>query len=229
MRRHAAPAAAALALALALSACGGGGHGPQPGQALSEAKQHLDQTQGVHFALTSSGVPSGVTTVTAADGILTRAPAFEGSITVPVHGLSVKVSVISVGGKTWAKLPFVPVYQPINPSDYGAPDPGTLLDPNTGISSLLPATTGVSAGSSQRGGEGNRSVLTDYHGTVPGATVAHVIPGSSGDFAATYTIDDQGYLSQAALTGHFNGGGQPASTYTVTVSDYGTTQQISPP
>lgn len=227
MRRHAWPAA--VALTLTLSACGSGSHPLQPDQALTEAKQHLDQTQGVHFTLVSSDVPAGVTTVSAADGTLTRAPAFQGTITLPIHGMTVKVEVVSVGGKTWAKLPLLPGYQTINPADYGAPDPGTLLDPSTGISSLLPATTGVSVGASHRGGEGNRSVLSDYHGTVPGAAVAHVIPGSSGDFGATYTIDDQGYLSQAVLTGHFSGEAHPASTYTVTVSDYGTDQQISAP
>lgn len=221
--------ATVVALVLSLAACGGSTHALPPDQAVGQAKQHLDQTPGVHFTLTSSDVPSGVTAVTAADGTLTRAPAYQGTITVPIHGLSVKVAVISVGGRTWAKLPFVADYQQINPADYGAPDPGSLLDPDTGISSLLPATTGITAGASHRGGEGNRSVLTDYHGTVPGATMAHVIPGSSGTFDATYTIDDQGYLSQAVLTGHFNGGAQPANTYTVTVSAYGTTQKISPP
>lgn len=230
MPRHAAPAALALAVALILSACGGAGATAlSADQAITEAKQHLDQTSGVHFNLTSSEVPAGVTTVSAADGTLTRAPAFQGTITVPIHGLTVTVDVISVDGTTWAKIPLVPGYQQIDPGDYGAPDPGSLLDPTTGISSLLPATTEVTTGLSHRGGEGNRSVLTDYHGTVPASAVAHLIPGSAGDFGATYTIDDQGYLSQAVLTGHFNGEAHPASTYTVTVSDYGTDQQISAP
>jgi lipoprotein LprG len=219
----------AAAIVLVLAGCGASGGGLAPTVALKEAKQHLDQTSGVHFALDSTDLPAGVTAVSKADGVLTRAPAFQGSITVPVMGIGATVQIIAVGGKVWAKLPFTSSFQTIDPAQYGAPDPQSLLDPATGIASLLPATTALSAGDSHRGGVGNKEILTDYHGTVPGATVSHVIPGSTGDFAATYTIDGDGYLSQAVLTGHFDGAATAPSTYTVTVTAYGTTQQITAP
>lgn len=221
-----------LLLVAALAAgCGSGSGGSAlpPDQALAQAQQHLASTSGVRFTLFTEDLPEGVTALRKADGVLTSAPAYQGTITLPVMGFEAPIDVTAVDGKVWAKLPFTSSYQQIDPAKYGVPDPATLLDPTTGIASLLPVTTGATRGESHRGGDDNRSVITDYHGTVPGATVARLIPGATGDVDATYTIDDQGYLSQAVLTGRFNGQGHPANTYTVTVSDYGTQQQITAP
>lgn len=224
-------AAVLLGTAGALAGCGGGGGGtPDPKQALTQAKKHLDDTSGVHFTLTSDNLPKGVTTLSKADGTLTRAPAFKGTITVPIGGFGdASIAVVAVGGAVYAKIPLTTGYQKINPADYGVPDPATLLDPDTGISSLLSATDHVKKGGSVRGGKDNRSVLTEYSGTVPGKAVAAVIPGSAGTFEATYTIDDAGLLSKAVLTGHFHGDTVPPNTYTVSIDDYGTDEKITPP
>jgi lipoprotein LprG len=217
-----------VAAVLVLTACGG--HSSlSPSDALAQAKRHLDTTSGVHITLTSDNVPSGVTAPSKADGVLTHARAFQGSITVPVMGISASIGVIALGDKVWAKLPFTFSYQQIDPAKYGVPDPAGLLDPHTGISNLLAESTGVKAGSSHRGGTDNKTVLTEYDATVPGADVAHVIPGATGPFRAAYTIDDSGDLDSAALTGHFAGTSHPAFTYTVTLSDYGTHQDITAP
>lgn len=222
----------ALLLLAPLAACGGGGSGDSglsPAKVVAEAKTHLDNTKGVHFTLGSDDVPKGVTTLVKADGVLTRAPAFKGTITVPVLGTQADIGIVAVDGKVYAKLPFTSSYQTVDPADYGVPDPATLLDPDTGISSLLSATQDLKKGDSVRGGEDNKSVLTEYSGSVPGADVAKVLPGASGDFTATYTIDDQQILSKAVITGHFNGAKVAANTYTVTVSDYGTDEAITAP
>lgn len=222
----------ALALLLPLAACGGGGSGGSglsPAKAVSEAKAHLDDTKGVHFVLDSDDVPKGVTTLVKADGVLTRAPAFKGTITVPVLGTQADIGIVAVDGKVYAKLPFTSKYQTVDPADYGVPDPATLLDPDTGISSLLSATDNLKKGDSVRGGADNKSVLTEYSGTVPGEDVAKVLPGATGDFKATYTIDDHQILSKAVITGQFNGAKVAANTYTVTVSDYGTDDTITRP
>ena len=220
-----------LALLAPLAACGGGSDDADlsPEKVLGLAKDHLDQTSGVHFAISSDDIPKGVTTLEKADGVLTRAPAFKGTITVPVLGTTADIGVVAVDGKVYAKIPFTSGYQTIDPSDYGVPDPTTLLDPDTGISSLLAATEDVAKGDSVRGGKDNKSVLTEYTGTVPGDDVAAVLPGATGDFDATYTIDDQEILSKAVITGHFNGADEAANTYTVTVDDYGTDEKITAP
>jgi lipoprotein LprG len=227
----ASPLVTALLLA-GLTACGGGGSsssGAAPADALATAKSHLDATSGVHVTLATSDLPSGVTAPTKADGVLTRAPAFSGSITVPVLGVSASVAVVAVDGTVWAKLPFTSSYQTIDPAKFGVPDPAALLDPTDGISALLAESTGATKGSSQRGGEDNRSILTEYDATVPGDAVAKIIHGATGDFQAKYTVDDAGDLEAATLTGRFAGQDKPAFTYTVTLSDYGTTQEITAP
>jgi lipoprotein LprG len=217
-----------------LVACGGSGgsdgsSGAAPADALATAKSHLDTTSGVHVTLATSDLPSGVTAPTRADGVLTRAPAFSGSITVPVLGISADVGVIAVDGKVWAKLPFTSSYQTIDPAKFGVPDPAALLDPTDGISALLSESRDATKGSSRRGGQDNRSILTEYDATVPGDAVAKIIHGATGDFQAAYTIDDGGDLDEATLTGHFAGAAKPSFTYTVTLSDYGTTQEIAAP
>lgn len=227
-RRRAAVVVPVVAAVLAVSGCGG--HATtSPGTALTQAEQHLDSTSGVHLTLTSSGVPAGVTAPSKADGVLTRAPAFQGTITLPVMGISASIGVIALGNRVWAKLPFTTSYQPIDPAKYGVPDPAALLTPATGVSHLLAQSRGTTTGASRRGGTDDKAILTEYDATLPGADVAKVIPGATGSFRAAYTIDDSGYLDSAALTGHFAGAGHPTFTYTLTLSEYGTTQHISAP
>jgi len=201
----------------------------QPAEALALAKRTLDATSGVRFRLRTDDLPDGVTAPTSAAGVLTDAPAFQGEITAPVKGLTVAVDVIAVDGEVHAKFPFVQEYAEIDPEDYGVPDPATLLDPDTGLPSLLSSGEHVRRGESIRGGAGNRTVVTEYAATLPGDTVAGVIPGSEGDFAATYTIGSDGALDAAVLTGHFNGLDSPANTYTLTIDDYGVEQRIEAP
>jgi len=228
-RRAVALAAAVVGVALAASACGGSGSSLSPADALAQAKKHLDETKGVHVVLATKDLPAGVDGLEKADGVLTRAPAFKGTITAPIKGLTASVDVVAVGGKVYVKLPFVGTFQDVDPADFGVPDPATLLDPDTGISSLLPATEHVKKGDSVRGGKDNKQVLTEYSGSVPGDAVAGVIPGATGDFDATYTIDDDGELTQAVVTGRFNGADVAPNTYTVTLDDYGTSPEISAP
>ncbi len=200
-----------------------------PSGALAVAKHHLDTTAGVHLEISEKDLPGDVSGLVSATGTLTKAPAFDGTVTVAMSGIQPVIPVIGVGGKDYAKLPLTVGWQAIDPSKYGVPDPGTLLSPTAGISSLLTATEGAKPQGSVRGGEGNKEVLTEYDGTLPGTAVATIVPGSTGDFTVAYTISDSGELSQAVLTGHFYGAGHAASTYTLTLSDYGTTEAIKAP
>jgi len=229
---HARRALGPLALALAVSALAGcGSHdkaGVSPERTLAAAKRNLDGTTGVRIGLSTPRLPTGVDGLLDADGIGTHAPAFTGAIKVSAGGVTADASVVAVHHTVYAKLPFTSKFVRIDPADYGAPDPAQLMSKDQGFSSLLTASTGVEKGSSERGGEGNKEVLTAYSATVSSAAVAHVIPTASGSFAATYTISDSGELRKAELTGVFYKKA-PRMTYTVTFEDYGTQKDIKAP
>jgi lipoprotein LprG len=224
---------AAVAAAFLLAGCSGsdGGHKKAeqtPEQALAAAKKTLDETSGVHFALDSQGVAEGTTALLSGQGVLTDAPAFDGKIVVQFAGLKPEVPVIAVDGKVYAQLPLTTGWQDIDPAAYGAPDPAALMSPDHGLSTMLPATTGLRKGKTVRGGEGNKEVLTSYSGTVPASAAKVIVPTVSGDVDATYTLTSDDELRQAVLTGDFYGNGK-TETYTVTVDHYGTQKDIKAP
>lgn len=201
---------------------------PTPAEVLAQAKQKLDETSGVRLEVTSEDLPEDITGLVSATGVLTRAPGFDGSIVVQYAGFTPEVPVVAVDGKVYAQLPLTTGWQEIDPAEYGAPDPAALMDPATGLSSFLTATTGVTEGDSVRGGANNSEVLTSYSGTLPAATAAVIVPSVAGNVAATYAVNDGGELRSAQLVGDFYGTGAE-STYVLTVDDYGTEQDITAP
>lgn len=219
-----------LGLALSvLSACGGSSaSGPAPAAALKTAEQKIADTSGLALTLSTDNLPDGVQGVKAASGTVTDAPAFDGTLTVDIVGGAFPVPVKAVDGKVYAQIPLTPGWSVVNPADYGAPDPARLLSPDQGIPAILAATQALKKGGQTRGGKDNKEVLTTYTGTVPGEAVAHLIPGASGDFQASYGIADNGELRSASLTGAFYPG-HPSLTYTLGLDDYGTTQDITAP
>jgi lipoprotein LprG len=218
------------AVVVVLAGCGGGSGGSNvdPATALKTAGQKLADTSGVTLSLTTSDLPDGVQGVKAAAGTVTDAPAFDGTLTAVISAGTFQVPVKSVDGKVYAKIPLTPAFAPINPGDYGAPDPGLLISADKGIPAILAATTDAKAGDQIRGGTDNKEVLSTYSGTVPASAVGNLIPGASGDFHATYGIADNGELRQATLTGAFYSG-QPSLTYTLVLTDYGTSTDIAAP
>lgn len=226
-----------LAMALGAAGCGGdddksGGGGKQasPQEVLAAAKKTLDETSGVNVSLTTDELPSGVTGITSATGTGVHPSAFEGTFKLSVNGLPADADVIAVDGKTYAKNSLLlPDWTEIDPSDYGAPDPAKLMDPDGGFSGLLAAATGVEAGASVRGGKDNKEILTEYTGTIPGTAAEALIPTAEGDFAFTYTISDEDELREAVLKGAFYGKGEGDVTYTLTLDDYGTEKEITAP
>lgn len=228
VRRNRSLAAALAAPLLLVSACSGGDDEPNtPEDVLAEAKTQLDETSGVSLALTAGELPKGVDALVEATGVGTHAPAFEGDIKVSVNNLSLDAPVIAVEGQVFAKLPFTSEYNEVDPANYGAPDPATLMDPDTGLSAWLTALEGVEEGDETRDGD---RVLTTYSGTLPGTAVAEVIPSATpkADFDATFSIDDDGRLAIAEVTGPFYGDVGDVE-YTVDVSDYGTDEEITAP
>ncbi|MGZ4438395.1 MAG: LppX_LprAFG lipoprotein [Nocardioides sp.] len=225
------PARAVLALllplALTATACSKGAAAQDPTQELAAAKKALDTTSGVHLSLRTDRLPSGVDGLLSADGDATHAPAFKGSIKVAASGLTADVKVIAVDGAVHAVLPFQTAYSTVNPGDYGAPDPAALMRTDGGLSSLLTAARGVTAGKQQRDG---KDVLSTYDATVPGRAVASIIPSADAKkgFDATFTVDGDHRLHEAILTGPFYPKGGNV-TYTIEFSHYGSSPSITAP
>jgi lipoprotein LprG len=224
---------AAVATALLLTGCTGKDESDKkaaesPEHALATAKKLLDSTSGVRLTLDSEGVASDATALLSAEGVLTDAPAFDGTIVVQVAGLEPKVPVVAVNDTVYAQLPLTSGWQEIDPAAYGAPDPADLMSRDRGLSSMLTATTGVTRGKAKRGGEGNKEVLTSYAGTLPASAVKVILPSVTGNVKATYALTGEDELRQAVLVGDFYGTGA-SETYTVTVEDYGTDKDIKAP
>lgn len=219
-----------LAVVVVLSGCSGGSSSSQgdPATVVTDARHKLEDTSGVNLSLTTSDLPDGVQGVKSASGTITDAPAFDGTLGVATAAGSFSVPVRSVNGTVYAQIPLTPGWAHVNPADYGAPDPAKLTSADQGIPAILAATTGLKQGDQVRGGTDNKEVLTNYTGTVPASAVAHLIPGASGDFDATYGITDSGELRQASLTGVFYSG-KPKMTYSLLLTDYGTSKDISAP
>jgi lipoprotein LprG len=198
-----------------------------PTKVLAAAKKNLDATTGVHILLSTDKLPSGVSGLLKADGVGTHDPAFEGDIKVSVGGVLADAQVVATGGDVYAKLPFTTKFTKIDPARFGAPDPAVLMSDSDGLSSLLTSAKHVKEGKQVRDG---KRVLTSYTGTVPGKSVAAVIPSadSGADFKATFTVTDQQQLAKAVLSGPF----YPKSgdvTYTIVFDDYGTKKNIKAP
>ncbi|WP_182526437.1 LppX_LprAFG lipoprotein [Nocardioides dongkuii] len=233
LRRGASVAAAGVAV-LTLAGCsdddGSVAEGASPEEVLTLAKETLDETTGVQITLEADDLSSDVAAgIRKATGVGVHPPAFEGEFDLSVNGIPATAEVIAVGGTVYARNSLlIPDWTAIDPGQYGAPDPGELMSDDAGFSTLLTDTTEVEERGEVRGGEANDEIYTQYTGTVPGETVANIVPSASGDFAASYTISEDGELREAQLTGVFykNDG---EMTYTIRFSEYGTEQDITAP
>ncbi|MDT9594584.1 LppX_LprAFG lipoprotein [Nocardioides zeae] len=202
-----------------------------PEEVLKAAKDELDETDGVRIAITASDIPDDVSTaLVGADGTAVRPDGFSGVLNVRFAGGVVDADIVALDGVVNADLPFVG-WSVVDPQDYNAPDPGLLLDPDQGISTLLTATDDPAADGedAEACASGDDRTGFPYTGTLDGAVVRNFIPGADdGTFDARYLIDDEGRLCNARLTGAFYPGTDPM-TYTVVFSDYGTTIDITAP
>ncbi len=220
------------AVLLALAGCSGSDGAaadqPSPSEVMAQAKQTLDDTSGVRIELVTDDLPAGVTGLTRATGVGVHPPAFDGDITISLSGNTFDVPVVAVDDAVYVQLPLTSGFQDVDPGAYGAPDPARLMSPDAGLSSLLTRTTGLEKGTSVRGGSDNSEILTEYTGSVAGTAVRNVIPTAKGEFAAAYTVTDDGELREARLTGVF----YPSSdemTYTVGFDGYGVDKKIVAP
>jgi len=190
-----------------------------PQALLGRAKSTLDATSAVRFTLSSSGVGGGGLALVGGMGDVARPAAFRGTLMLSQAGASLDVKVISVGGTVYAQLPFTNGYTPVKPSEFGVSDPGRLIDPNTGITSLLTsANSATTAPSDRYQGES----LDEVHITLPAARVASVLDTTqrSGEVKGTVGIDPTSHqLRRVVLTGPLLDK-EKSVTYTLVLEDY---------
>lgn len=218
-----------LTCLLVLTGCGGSDKPAEkkPSEVMASAKKQFDEASSVHIALSTTSTPSAGNGVLGATGDVTHAPAFAGDVKVVISGLTATVPVTAVDGKVFAKLPLQTKSTPINPQEYGAPDPASFADPDAGLSSLLTKIQGLKKGAQKRSGD---QILTSYSGSLPGAAVKAIIPSADAkaDYATVVGIDDKERAVTVKITGTFFSG-ESDTTYDVKFSEYGKGVKITAP
>jgi lipoprotein LprG len=201
-----------------------------PEEVMASAKAKLDETSGVEIKLSTDDEPDDGDFLASAEGtLIADPPSFEGEVAGRVMGATASdIAVVSVDGDLYVEVPVLG-WQDLDPDEFCAPDPGALLDPDTGVSTILTSTEDLEQGESELGGEDNDETLTPFTGTVPGDAVRNLLPCAEGDdFDATYRIDADGYLTEAEITGEFFAGMDPI-TYVIEVQEYDVEQEITAP
>lgn len=203
-----------LLLGVCLGACKGSDTGSSttsPQARLAAAKKSFDAAGYIAFTLSTSKLPDGLQGLLNATGTGTHDPAFSGEVKVQTKVTDITAPLVAVNSTVYAKFPFVG-WNTIKPSDYGAPDPANLMDPDIGVSSLFTATERPQAGAAQRNGD---QVLTTIEGTLPASAVRNVFPSAgSADFAVSYTLTADDAIDSAKITGPFYDGSADV-TYTI--------------
>jgi lipoprotein LprG len=206
----------------------GGGASADPAQLLRDAKASVDRAQSLHFTLTSANVLGGGPLITGGEGDARRPDSVAGSLSVVAAGFSVTVDVVSTGGVFYAQTPLAAGYVKTDPAAYGFGNPGLLLDPNHGLSSLLAACTGAAVRSSDRL---NGELLDEVSCSVPGTLVAKLLTSADATkpVQATVGVDDSTHqLRRVSLVGPFFDKAH-ASTFTVVLDRFGENVSITPP
>ena len=212
---------------LVLAACGSSSSG-NPATLLAAAKQAIDAAPSAHFTLSSSNVPTGGTALIGGSGDLKRPNGFSGTLNVSVSGFNVNVPVVSVGGTFHARDPLSGQWQTADPAAYGFADPGTLVDPQRGLSSLLTQCQQAAVQSDDRY---NGEQLHEVACMLPGHAVAALLTSAdaSKPVAATIGVDSgNGQLRRVVLSGPFFSTTQ-LSTFTLVIDNYGENVNITPP
>jgi lipoprotein LprG len=211
-----------------VAGCGGGEPEETADQLLARARTTLDEADSLHFVLTSEGAPTTGTALVGGEGDVARPASFEGTLQVLAAGGALDLAVVSVDGTVYAQLPFTTGYSVVDPAQFGFGDPGTLLDPETGISQLLADADSAELGEERRvDGEVVREVTAE----LPGERVEQVLTSEdpSQPVQARFSVaTDSGELRRAELTGPFHTAGQDA-TFTIELSDFGADVEITAP
>lgn len=200
-----------------------------PAERLAAAQERIEQADAITIALSSTGVPGNVDGVQSATGtgvIEGDIIKFEGEFQGRVSGVTANAAVLAIGEDTYMKL-FTPDYEPVDLSELGAPNPTAFFAADTGIASLIEATTDLTEGDGPL--REGREVLDQFSGSLPGAKVEALLHlgGPDTTFDVTYGLTRDNELRKATLEGEFYEGTQ--SVYTLLLTDYGTVIPIEAP
>ncbi|MFZ0129276.1 MAG: LppX_LprAFG lipoprotein [Candidatus Dormiibacterota bacterium] len=211
---------------LLLGACGGPSLDAK--SLLKTTKGVIDSTPSFHFVLTSANVSGSGAELTGGSGDMKRPDSMSGVLQVSIFGLAVTVPVVSVGGTFSVKLPTGSGFSSANPADYGFADPTKLIDPNTGLSSLLLKCQSPQVQSDDRY---NGEALHEIACTLPGRAVAALLTSAdpSKTVAATFGIDTStSQLRRVVLTGPFVTANVD-TIYALVLTNYGENISVTPP
>lgn len=218
-----------VVVAVVLAACSGP---PAPKVSapalLRQAKGVVDGTGSAHFVLTSTGVAGHSPLITGAVGDLARPDSFQGTLTVLQEGLTVHVKVVSVNGAFYVEQPFTSHFAKVSAARYGFGDPGRLLRPGNGLSSLLTRATSAKLGPQDRF---QGQVLDEVDVVLPGAAVAGLLPDADPAQAVHGVIGvvpGDHHVRRIVLRGPFYQAGR-TSSFTVVVDHYGESVTIVAP
>lgn len=195
---------------------------------LEQTKQVLDRASSFHFTLSSANVSGSGPLLTAGSGDMKRPASMSGTLHVSIDGIAFGVPVVSVGGTFWVRLPTDSHFTAANPGDYGFADPAKLIDPNSGLSSLLLRCGSPKVESDDRY---NGESLHEIGCTLPGSAVAALLTSAdpSKTVASTFGIDTgSSQLRRVVLTGPFVSKTND-STYTLILANYGENVSVTPP
>ena len=142
---------------------------PRPRRSWPAAKAALDETsRGRALALDRGRAPRRRLPARAPRASSPTRPAFQGTAGGRFLGFDAEgVEVRSVDGDFYVNAPIIG-WDTYDPAELCAPDPATLLDPDTGVSGVLVAATDLEAGEQRRAEDDNSVVVTPYTATVPG-------------------------------------------------------------
>lgn len=218
----------ALAIGVTLGACGSSPSNSLSAAALiAHARAMLDAAPSAHFTLTSSGPTGTGTALLGGSGHMQRPASFTGSLKVDVNGFTVTVDAVSVNGTFYVRDPLTGSFDRADPSAYGFSDPSGLMNPNTGLSTLLTQCHDPRSADDDRL---NGVLLHEVSCSLPGKAVASLLPDAAPDQAVSATIGiaaDSGQLRRVTLTGPFNT--TSPSTFTLVLDSYGENVRITPP
>lgn len=211
---------------LLLGACGG--PSLDATSLLRTTKTALDGASSFHFVLTSANVTGSGAELTGGSGDMKRPASMSGELQVSILGLALSVPVVSLGGTFWVKLPTGSGFSTANPADYGFADPAKLIDPNSGLSSLLLKCQSPHVEGDDRL---NGEALHEIGCSLPGSAVAALLTSAdaSKSVAATFGVDTgSSQLRRVVLTGPFISK-STSSTYTLVLTNYGENVSVTPP
>jgi lipoprotein LprG len=166
--------------------------------------------------------------LTGGNGDMKRPDSMSGTLQVSIFGLALSVPVVSIGGVFSVKLPTGSGFTSANPSDYGFADPAKLIDPTTGLSSLLLKCQSPQVESDDRY---NGEALHEIGCSLPGSAVAALLTSAdaSKSVTATFGIDTStSQLRRVVLTGPFISASSD-TTYTLVLTNYGENVSVTPP